>query len=131
RSGPLLEVNRSPVNEERLETSGIDIEVAYFRDLGPGTLDVSALYSYLREFLITALSTGDMNREDGEIEFPKNRLHLNVGYGLDRLSVNWRISGINEAKDSNEPGFENIDLLGNPLPEDANTCGMRVYNDVR
>jgi len=131
QSGPLLEVNRSPVNEERLDTSGIDLEVAYFRDVGPGTLDISALYSYLREYLITALSTGDVNREDGEIEYPKNRLHLNVGYGLDRLSVNWRISGIDEVKDSNEPGFENSDLLGNPLPEDANTCGIRVYHDVR
>lgn len=130
-TGPLLEVNRSPVNEERLETSGLDLELAYALEVGPGNLDMSVLYSYLREYIVTALFSGDQNREDGEVEFPKNRMNVNLRYGLDRLNVNWRISAIDEVKDSNEPGFENFDVLGNPLPESANTCSVRVYNDVR
>src|SRR5690606_1659214 len=88
-AGPLLEVNRSPVNEERIDTSGIDLELAWFRDVGPGSLNVGMLYSYLREYLVTAISSGDVNVEDGEVEFPKNRMTLNLRYGLDRLNVNW------------------------------------------
>ncbi|HEX6992944.1 MAG TPA: TonB-dependent receptor [Gammaproteobacteria bacterium] len=130
-AGPLIEVNRSPVNEERIETSGLDLELAYTMDVGPGSLGMSVLYSYLREYLVTAIVSGDVNKEDGEVEFPKNRMNINLNYGLDRFNVDWRISVIDEVKDSNEPGFENIDVLGNPLPEEANTCSMRVYNDAR
>src|SRR5690606_117893 len=130
-AGPLIEVNRSPVNEERIETSGLDLEVAYTMDVGPGSLGMNVLYSYLREYLVTAIVSGDVNREDGEIEFPKNRMHINLNYALPRFTIDWRISAIDQVKDSNEPGFENIDVLGNPLPEDANTCSTRVYNDAR
>src|SRR5690606_37416634 len=98
-------------------------------DAGPGSLGMSVLYSYLREYLLTAIVTGDVNREDGEIEFPKNRMNISLNYGLERFNVDWRISVIDEAKDSNEPGFENSDVLGDPLPDESNTCSIRVYND--
>jgi len=130
-AGPLIEVNRSPVNEERIETSGLDLELSYVMDAGPGSLGMSVLYSYLREYLLTAIVSGDVNREDGEIEFPKNRMNISLNYGLERFNVDWRISVIDEAKDSNEPGFENSDVLGDPLPDEANTCSIRVYNDAR
>jgi len=129
--GPLIEVNRSPVNEERIETSGLDVEVSYVMDVGPGNLGMGVLYSYLDEYLVTAVVSGDVNKEDGEIEFPTHRMNISLNYALDRFNVDWRISAIDEAVDSNEPGFENIDVLGNPLPDEANKCGMRVYNDVR
>lgn len=130
-SGVLIEVNRSPVNEERLLTSGLDLELAYLWDLPRGDLNVRALYNYLDEFEVVALSSGDVNVEDGEVEFPTNRMNLGLTYTLDRLSVDWRMNVIDEVVDSNEPGFENSDVLGDPLPEEANTCDRRVYNDVR
>jgi outer membrane receptor protein involved in Fe transport len=100
-------------------------------DAGPGALGMSVLYSYLKEYLVTAVVSGDVNKEDGEIEFPTNRMNISLNYSLDRFNVDWRISAIDEAVDSNEPGFENINVLGDPLPESANTCSTRVYNDAR
>src|SRR5690606_41545889 len=85
RAGPLLEVNRSPVNEERLETSGLDLELAYFRELGPGPLDMSVLHSFLRECLITAVATRNGDRKDGEIEVPTNPVHDNLRHSLARV----------------------------------------------
>ena len=63
-AGGLTEVNRSFLNQEDWDTSGIDIEANWATDLGPGQFSVNVLWTYLLEFEITDLTTGNVNVED-------------------------------------------------------------------
>ena len=132
-SGALLEVNRSFLNQEDWDTSGIDVELNYSREVGPGLLSVNVLYNHLIEFEITDLTTGTTNREDGEVEYPDHRIYGGVNYSMNKWNFNWTVTWLAETVDSNTPELtnENSDTFGFPLDKKGNTCNARSYHDVQ
>ena len=135
-SGFLIEVNRSVQNIENITTNGLDVEIAYAMDLNNawdrlvGSLSVGLLYNYLNEYERTDQVSGDVNVEDGEIDYPENRATLTFGYTLNNLDVNYRINFLDQSVDANDPN-DTTDLNGDPVEKSANTCAARFYQDVQ
>ena len=135
-AGPLIEVNRTSVNEEDIKTSGLDVEVAYAKDLNQvwsrlkGNLSIGLLYNYLYKFQKQDQVSKDVTDNRGEIEFPDNRANLTFAYTLNNLDVNWRVSYIDQVKDANDPN-DTADVNGDPIAKPGNTCAARIYNDVQ
>jgi len=137
-AGALLEVNRSFLNQEDWETSGVDVEINYSKDLSewndslPGVLSVNVLWNWLDEFTITDLTTGTENEEGGEVEFPDNRVYMGINYSLDRWNVNWTVTWVDQTVDSQTPGLtnENSDTFGFPLDRRGNTCDSVNYHNL-
>ena len=136
-TGALLEVNRSLNNQEDWTTKGVDVELSWSTDVGDwwssvgGTLSFNVLWNYLDEFEIKDKATGAVNDEAGEIEYPDNRIYAGVTYTRDTWNMNWTISWIDQAVDSNTPddGNENGAVIFT-LPDSANTCASRAYHTL-
>ncbi len=128
-TGALLEVNRSFLNQEDWLVRGIDLEVDYSRELGPGTLGINALLTYLNKYTITDLVTGNENEEAGEVEFPDYRLYGGINYALDQWRFSWTVSLLAETVDANTDN-ENGAVSGE-LDKAGNTCDITSYHDVR
>jgi len=137
-TGALLEINRSFLNQEDWTTKGVDIELSYSTDVADwwssvgGVLSFNVLWNYLDEFEIKDNTTGSVNDEAGEILYPENRVYAGVTYTRDTWNLNWTVSWIDQAVDSNTPEEtnENSGLLGEPLPDSANTCASRAYHTL-
>jgi outer membrane receptor protein involved in Fe transport len=116
-TGVLIEVNRSLNNQENWNTSGIDVEIDYFAEIGPGGLGVNLLWNMISEFDVIDNVTGTVNDEAGEILYPDNRAYLSVNYTMDRWGFYWTTAWIDAAVDSNTPELtnENSDTFGFPL----------------
>jgi outer membrane receptor protein involved in Fe transport len=138
RAGALTQVNSGTSNEEKIYTSGLDVELSYFLELGDvtswarGFLGVNVLYNYLDEYKIEAIADGTEDDETGEIEYPEHRANVEFTYGLNDLTVNWRMAFIDQSVDSNTPEeFNENSGVFDVLDDSANTCAARVYHDIR
>ena len=120
-AGAALAVNSSTNNENTIETSGFDLEVAYETEVGGGQLYTGLSINFLDNYSITGIETGDTYDYTGEVLFPEQKLSLNTSYTLDELNVYWQLRYRAETKASN-------------VSTDAssiNTIDAVVYNDVR
>jgi iron complex outermembrane receptor protein len=87
--GALTEVDSGTSNENKLDVSGIDVEVNYSIEVGPGELSTQLVYGYLSEYASTSIEDGSIVQSAGEITTPRNRANLNLNYTVDDLKVSW------------------------------------------
>jgi len=72
-AGNLTGVDSGTSNENRFETSGLDIELAYTMELGPGTLSTGLVWNHLLDWDEIGIISGDVDDNAGEILTPDNR----------------------------------------------------------
>ncbi len=136
-AGALTQVNARVSNEEDYYVSGVDVQVVYSMDLErawdrlAGTMSINFNYSYLDEWDIKPVAGGQTNQEKGEIQYPENRWILGLAYTMDRWTADWTVNYIGQVVDGNVPGQDNADIFGDPLPDNANTCAARFYNNAQ
>lgn len=131
-AGALIEVDSASSNENRFETSGIDVQVNYALSVGPGELSAGLFYNRLLQYDTIGIVDGDLDEDAGEVLFPKNRAVLNLGYALNDWQFSWRSRLWDRVNDSNTPELtnENSDSSGNPLHPSKNEVPTYIYHDA-
>jgi len=131
-AGGLIAVSSNASNENRFETQGIDVELAYSRPLGAGDISWTMFYNHLLKFDTIGIVDGDVDEDAGEVLFPENRLTGNLGYDWGNWSANYRVRFWDRVKDSNTPELtnENSDVFGNPVGPDKNEISAYTYHDI-
>ena len=129
--GALIEVDSATSNENRFETSGLDVQLSYSMPLGPGDFSTTLFYNHLFEFNTIGIISGDVDEDAGEIVYPKNRSVLNLGYSWGPWIASWRLRHWDRVKDSNTPELQNENTgLNAPYGPELNEVGTYVYNDI-
>ena len=131
-AGALIEVDSSTSNENRFETSGIDIQLRYLRPLGPGTFGATMFYNHLLDFDTIGIISGDIDRDAGEVLYPEHRVVLNLDYALNDWQFGWRARFWDSVKDSNtaELANESGGIAGVPYGPELNEISSYVYHDA-
>jgi iron complex outermembrane receptor protein len=131
-AGALIGVDSGTSNENRFETQGVDVELAYSMDIGPGDLNVGIVWNHLIKWDEIGIASGDLDENAGEILTPDNRASAKLAYYIGDWSVNWRVRYWDRSKDSNTPELfnENDCFCSLGLAPSANEVGSYVYNDV-
>ncbi|RLV60330.1 TonB-dependent receptor [Parashewanella curva] len=127
-NGALTEVHSGKSNENRIETSGVDIELNYTMDLGDGTLKADLVWNHANKFETTPLRGGETIDSVGEVLSPDDRANLNLYYTLNELDLSWRMRYWSASTDSNEGSNFNFTNF-KPL-EKFNNFGGVVYHDM-
>jgi iron complex outermembrane receptor protein len=122
RSGAALEVNSASGNENRIETSGFDLEVAYETPLGDGDIYVGLSANVLGTYDITGIESGDTQSLAGEIMYPELRFNINTSYTLESFNIYWQLRYWDETKDRND---------NTNMTEELNSIDSAIYNDLR
>ncbi|SEA84987.1 TonB-dependent receptor plug domain-containing protein [Alkalimonas amylolytica] len=134
QDGVLVQVNSGSGNENHIDVEGFDAEIRYRLDLGAvGTLTTDLVYSYLHEYNITSIETGNVNKYAGETLYPRHRATLNIGYKLEDFNAFWRMrywhSNVNARTD--QPA-RNMDWgTGGRFDDHANNVSAVVYHDLQ
>ena len=130
-AGNLTAVDSGTSNENRFETSGLDIELAYVTDLGPGTLNAGLLWNHLIDWDEIGIESGDVDDNAGEILTPDNRATGTLSYTMGDWQVFWRARYWDRSKDSNTPELfnENDCFCSLGLDPSVNEVASYVYND--
>jgi outer membrane receptor protein involved in Fe transport len=130
-AGNLTGVDSGTSNENRFETSGVDIELAFAMEIGPGTLDTGLVWNHLLDWDVIGIADGDIDENAGEILTPDNRATGRVGYTMGDWSFFWRARYWDRSKDSNTPELfnENDCFCALGLAPSANEVPSYVYND--
>ncbi len=126
--GALTEVHSGTSNENNIETSGLDLEISYTVDLGPGTFTTDLLWNHTNEYLVTSIEDGTSVDYAGEVTSPDDRANINFGYRMDNWSFAWRMRYWGEAVDSVEGANYNFTTWV-PL-EEFNNFDAVLYHDV-
>ena len=127
-NGALVEVNSGTGNENNIETSGVDIELAYKLDTEYGAFGANLIWNHLSKYDTTGIESGETVEYAGEVLTPDNRANLNLTYGMEDLNVSWRMRYWDRSVDSVEgANFNYTDFT--PL-EKYNNFPSVVYHDV-
>ena len=131
-AGALTGVDSISSNENIFDTAGLDIELAYATDIGPGTLSAGVVWNHLLRWDEIGIESGDIDDNLGEILTPENRATARLSYDLGDWQVFWRTRYWGSSKDSNTPELqdENGCFCANGLLPEINEVGSYVYNDV-
>ncbi|MEZ9819283.1 TonB-dependent receptor [Shewanella sp. 10N.286.45.A1] len=126
--GALTSVDSGTGNENQIDTSGIDADITYSMDLGPGTFSTQLVWNYTIEYVITGIESGEAVDYVGQVLTPEHRANLNLAYGIDDFSFAWRMRYWDEAVDS--INGENFNFnSGQPLTV-GNEIDAVVYHDI-
>lgn len=90
-NGALIEVHSGTSNENNIDTSGIDAEVNYTTDIGPGSFKAQLVWNYTNEYVETGILSGEAIDYVGDVTHPEHRANLNLSYALDEMSFAWRM----------------------------------------
>ncbi|ABM25408.1 MULTISPECIES: TonB-dependent receptor domain-containing protein [Shewanella] len=90
-NGALIEVHSGTSNENNIDTSGIDAEINYTRDIGPGSFKAQLIWNYTNEYVVTGILSGESIDYVGEVLYPEHRANLNLSYALNEMSFAWRM----------------------------------------
>jgi len=131
-AGALTGVDSASSNENIFDTQGVDIELAYNIDIGPGNLSAGLLWNQLLKWDEIGIVDGDIDDNKGEILTPDERANGHLAYSWNNYQVYWRARYWGASKDSNTPLLqdENGGVLGNPLHPSVNEVASYVYNDL-
>jgi outer membrane receptor protein involved in Fe transport len=131
-AGALVGVDSSSSNENIFDTQGLDVELRYNVDLGPGNLDTGIFWNHLFQWDEIGIFDGDLDENAGEILTPRNRATGHVAYSWGNWNAYWRYRYWDRSKDSNTPLLQNENggVLGNPLAPNKNEVGTYVYHDL-
>jgi outer membrane receptor protein involved in Fe transport len=126
--GALTEVHSGTSNENDIETSGVDLEISYSVDLGPGTFTTDFLWNHTNEYNVISIEDGSTVDYAGEVLSPEDRANLNFAYRMDNWSFAWRMRYWGESVDSVEEANYNFTTWA-PL-EEFNEFDAVVYHDI-
>lgn len=131
-AGALIGVDSGTSNENRFETQGVDIELAYAVEAGPGLLDVGLVWNQLLKWDEIGIELGDVDDNAGEILTPDSRASARLSYQVQNWGVFWRMRYWSSSKDSNTPNdfSENDCLCDDGLAPSANVVSAYVYHDI-
>ena len=131
-AGALTGVDSGTSNENQFETDGIDVEVAYSMDVGPGTLGLGLVWNQLLSWDEIGIESGDVDDNKGEILTPDSRASGRISYAFSDWDVFWRMRYWSAAKDSNTPELfnENDCFCANGLAPNVNEVSAYVYHDI-
>ena len=131
-AGALVGVDSASSNENIFDTQGLDIELGYNMDIGPGNLDASIFWNHLFDWDEIGIFDGDLDENAGEILTPDNRAVGHAAYSWGAWQAYWRFRYWDRSKDSNTPLLQNENggVLGNPLAPSINEVPSYVYNDL-
>lgn len=129
--GSLLGVDSVSSNENIYDTAGLDIEVAYVQDLGPGRLSGALVWNHLLKWDEIGIFDGDLDDNKGEVLTPDNRANLRLTYAWGNWNVFWRARFWDSVKDSNTPELQNENscICANGLAPSANEISSYTYHD--
>jgi outer membrane receptor protein involved in Fe transport len=127
--GALTEVHSGTSNENDLDVSGIDIEVSYRADLGPGTFGADLLWNHTREYVQTSIEGGEEVDFVGEVLNPDNRANLNLSYALEDVSFTWGLRYWDRSLETAVEGGNFSFPLGDPLTT-YGTFASYIYHDA-
>jgi iron complex outermembrane receptor protein len=105
-SGNLINVASNNINVSRLDREGVDFDVRYARQLGPGLLNLDfAGTRMLTNDTIVAPGTATFGRIDqnGEIGFPKWKGRLGAGYDVEPAHVSATLTWLSNMIRDNQP----------------------------
>ncbi|TCN90208.1 TonB-dependent receptor [Shewanella fodinae] len=128
QNGALTEVHSGTSNENNIDTSGLDTEINYFADIGPGTFKAQLIWNYTREYVTTGILDGDSEDSVGEVLTPRHRANLNLSYALDDLSFSWRMRYWASVVDS-KFGYNGNYTDGEALTT-YNSIDAVIYHDI-
>ncbi|WP_444926730.1 TonB-dependent receptor plug domain-containing protein [Microbulbifer sp. TRSA002] len=106
--GELTDVNSIYINEGRLETEGVDLQVQWGMELGAGQLDLNLVYAHVLEF--NEIKFGQTEELAGTVGISENEWIASVNYSLDRLTVQWETNFIGDAVPSKTYDLYNFDV---------------------
>lgn len=130
-AGALIEVDSSTSNENRFETSGLDLQLSYGLSIGPGDFFATLFYNHLFDFDTIGIVSGDVDRDAGEVLFPENRAVLNLSYALNDWQFGWRARFWDSVKDSNTPELQNENFgFNGPYGPELNDISSIFYHDA-
>lgn len=130
--GALTEVHSGTSNENNIDTSGVDMEISYRVDFGPGTFGADLLWNHTIEYVQTSIEDGSEVDFVGSVLNPDDRANLNLSYGLDDVSFTWSMRywarSIESAEGANgyfnAPGELSIEKGG------YGVMASHVYHDI-
>lgn len=126
--GALTEVHSGTSNENDIQTSGLDVELTYTDDIGPGTFRAFLLWNYIDEWVQTSIEDGSSVDYAGEVLTPENRANLNLSYAWDDFVFTWRSRYWDSSVDSVEGANFNFSNF-EPLNE-FNNFGSYTIHDL-
>jgi outer membrane receptor protein involved in Fe transport len=131
-AGALIGVDSGTSNENRFETEGLDIELAYAQEFGPGLFNATLVWNQLLKWDEIGIFTGDLDDNKGEILTPDARASFNMQYAWNNWAAYWRMRYWSSAKDSNTPELfnENDCFCSEGLAPSANEVDAYVYHDM-
>ncbi|WP_286263177.1 TonB-dependent receptor domain-containing protein [Thalassotalea atypica] len=100
-SGALLTVNSIANNLNNIDTSGLDVELDYRKEIGDGTLSLALVANFLDEYTITGIENGDVDERAGEVLYPELRFNTTIGYTYNNFNVSWRLRYWDDVVDDN------------------------------
>lgn len=127
-NGALVEVHSGTSNENDIDTSGFDVELAYKVALGEGEFTANLLWNHTREYVITGIESGDSVDYAGEVLTPDNRANLNMTYSIMDWGFSWRMRYWDSSVDSVENQNYNFTNFS-PL-EKYNNFPTMIYHDI-
>jgi iron complex outermembrane recepter protein len=126
--GALVQVHSGTSNENKLDISGVDVEINYSLEVGPGEFSTQLVYGYIAEYTETSIEDGTFLKQAGEILTPRNRANLNLNYTIDDLKVTWSTRFWGASVDSRND--ENFNFTtGDPLTT-FNEVDAVFYHDM-
>jgi outer membrane receptor protein involved in Fe transport len=126
--GALTEVDSGTSNENNIETSGLDLEVSYSVEMGPGTFTADLLWNHTNEYNVISIEDGTSVDYAGEVLSPEDRANLNLAYRMDDWSFAWRMRYWGESVDSVEEANFNFSTFA--ALEDSNNFDAVLYHDI-
>ena len=127
-NGALIEVNSGTSNENNIDTSGVDAEINYTTDIGPGSFSAQLVWNYTNEYVVTGILDGDSVDYVGEVLTPDHRANLNLAYSFDDYSFAWRMRYWASSKDSIDES--NGNFTDGAALTTFNEVGAVVYHDI-
>ena len=112
-------------NSGGLATEGIDMTASWADRVGPGRLSAQLAYTYLKTLYTKATPEADKNEAAGELESPKSKAVLNMGYKMGAFGISGSTSytGRSALDDQFLVTFDN--------PEKAAKIGAYVTTDFQ
>ncbi|MCE9684964.1 TonB-dependent receptor [Shewanella sp. AS16] len=127
-NGALIDVNSGTSNENNIDTSGIDAEVNYTVDIGPGSFKAQLVWNYTNEYVTTGILDGDAIDYVGEVLYPEHRANLNLSYLIDDFSFAWRMRYWDSVVDS--VNGDNGNFTDGESLTTFNEIDAVVYHDI-
>ncbi|MEZ5952698.1 MAG: TonB-dependent receptor [Hyphomonas sp.] len=125
-TGTIIELLNSNFNLDQLTLKGLDVDVRYVVDVGPGSLRLRTLLSRMDEQVETDAISGAVVNRIGEVPTPEWRALVSMNYDLEEW--NFFLQGRYRGESQLEPTFGPGDAEYNDVPSSVYLDGQIGYD---